>query len=98
VDNDNVVILGASALGEKGKPAETVAAQAARELVEQINSDAPVDQYGGDQLIPFLGLLPGSSMRVSKITEHAKTNMYVVEQFLQVRFVVDENKITAQAL
>jgi RNA 3'-terminal phosphate cyclase len=44
-------------------------------------------------LIPFIALL-GGKIKVSEITDHTLTNIYVCEQFLDIKFEVDkENKI-----
>ena len=85
--------LGGSALGEKGKPAEKVGEECAINLMKEINSKATVDKHLADQLIPFLGLFGGEFV-TSEITEHTKTNVWVVEKFLDKKFKVDRNKIS----
>lgn len=93
IDFVNPIRLGASSLGEQGKRAELVGEEAAKKLLEEISSKAPVDEHLADNLIPFLAL-NGGSMKVSKISNHTRTNIYVVEQFLDVKFKIDEeNKI-----
>ena len=85
--------LGADALGEKGRPADEVGKEAAENLIKEMNSGAPVDSHLADNLIPWLGLF-GGKIKVSEITEHTKTNIHIVEQFLGKIFDVDEkNKI-----
>lgn len=84
--------LGASALGEKGKPAESVGEECASELLKEIKSDATVDKHMADQLIPFLGLFGGSFI-TSEITDHTKTNIWVTEKFIGKKFKVEGNKI-----
>jgi RNA 3'-terminal phosphate cyclase (GTP) len=86
--------LGVSSLGSKNKPAETVGAEAAKELLSEVNSGACVDKHMADQLIPFLGLFGGSFI-TSEITEHTKTNIFVTEKFVDKKFKVEGNKITA---
>ncbi len=88
VNADNPVILGSDALVEKGKSSEQIGREAAELLRREIDSGTAVDPHLADQLIIFMGLLPGSEIYAEKITEHARTNMYVVEQFLPVRFEV----------
>lgn len=46
--------LGSDRLGERGIPAEKVGQKAALNLIQQVNSRAPIDKFLGDQLIPFL--------------------------------------------
>lgn len=91
IDNAHPLRLGADALGEKNIPAEDVGAQAAEQLLKEISSGTPVDKHLADNLIPLLGLV-GGSIRISEITPHTLTNISVVEQFLDVKFEIDEEK------
>ncbi|WP_456474656.1 RNA 3'-terminal phosphate cyclase [Candidatus Pyrohabitans sp.] len=85
--------LGASALGERGKPAERVGEEAARALLAEIKSGACVDVHLGDQIVPFLALAEGnSSFTVRELTGHLKTNIYVTEQILGTEFKVREEQ------
>lgn len=84
-------VLGADALGDLGKRAEAVGEDAAKKLLAEMQTKAPVDQHTADNLIPLLGLVKGK-IKVSKITEHTYTNISVTEQFLDVKFKVDENE------
>ncbi|MBN2454104.1 RNA 3'-terminal phosphate cyclase [Candidatus Woesearchaeota archaeon] len=90
VSAENPVILGADALGEKGKRAEKVGAEAANRLLKQIGSKAPVDSYLADQLLPFMALTGKGSIAASEITDHARTNIYLIEKFLGKCFRFDE--------
>jgi len=91
IDFDNPIIVGADSLGEKGKRAEEVGKEAANKLIEEIESKAPVDSHLADNLIPFLALY-GGAMKVSKITNHTLTNIYVCEKFFGRIFEVDKTK------
>jgi len=89
----NPIILGADALGERGKKAEIVGKEAADNLIKQIDSLTAVDEHMADNCIPFLGLF-GGKINVSEITDHTKTNIYTTEKFLGKIFKIDEkNKI-----
>ena len=91
IDAKNPIIVGADALGERGKSSETVGKEAADKLMKEIESGAPVDQHLADNLIPFIGLF-GGKIKVSRITNHTLTNIYVTEKFLDVKFRVDKDK------
>ncbi|MBN2368447.1 RNA 3'-terminal phosphate cyclase [Candidatus Woesearchaeota archaeon] len=93
IDFINPIVMGADSLGEKGKKSEKVGEEAALRLKKQIESGKPVDKYLADQILPFLAL-SGGSIDVSEITDHCKTNMYVIEKFLDVKFKIEKNKIT----
>ncbi len=88
-------ILGADCLGEKGVQAEKVGEMAAHALIKEIESQAPVDHFLADQLVPLLGLL-GGQMITSEITDHTKSNIYVTEQFLDVKFITEGNRIKVE--
>jgi RNA 3'-phosphate cyclase len=89
--------IGAGALGERGRPAEDVGKDAAQQLKKTIASGATVDKHLSDQLIPFLALLPGSKMRAAYLSRHLLSNIYVVEQFLPVKFQTKGNLVTVEA-
>lgn len=79
--------IGASALGEKGKPAEKVGKEAAEAFLKELDSEKPVDKFLADQLIPFMAIAKGySTIECSEITQHILTNISVVEKFLEVKF------------
>ena len=92
IDVNNPIILGADALGERGKKAEIVGKEAAENLIKEIESNAPVDNHTADNIIPFLALF-GGKIKVSTITKHCRTNMWVCEQFLGKVFDVEGNII-----
>jgi RNA 3'-phosphate cyclase len=91
IDIKNPIRAGADALGEKGKQAEIVGKEAAQNLINEIESKAPVDMHLSDQLLPIMALVSNSSIKTSKITNHAKTNIYTIEKFLGKIFSIDES-------
>ncbi len=89
-------MIGAGSLGKKGKPAEKVGEEAARELNRAFMSDAPVDPWLVDQLIPYMALATyrtgiESRMKIPELTRHARTNIWIVQKFLRVEFEVKDN-------
>ena len=94
-------VLGGDALGERGKRAEQVGREAAELLRAQVESEAPLDEWMADQILPFMAfsaLDHGERMevRASRVTEHARTNIWVVERFLPVRFLVEGKDILCE--
>lgn len=81
IDLANPIRIGADCLGEKGKKAEDVGIEAAERLRNEISYNAPVDEFLADNLVPLLALFGGKA-KVSKVTNHLLTNVYVVEKFL----------------
>jgi RNA 3'-terminal phosphate cyclase (ATP) len=50
-------LMGGSALGERGKPAEVVGSDAADSIIMELDSGATVDVYLADQLIPYMAIV-----------------------------------------
>ncbi|MDZ7689008.1 MAG: RNA 3'-terminal phosphate cyclase [Halobacteriales archaeon] len=75
--------LGGSALGERGKPAEEVGAEAGEELISAVESGADVDEYTADQLVPYVALA-GGSYDAPRVTSHLKTNVEITSKFADV--------------
>jgi RNA 3'-phosphate cyclase len=90
-------ILGADALGEKGRPAEEVGKEAAHKLIAAIHSGAAVDAHLADNLIPWMALAPGT-IHAEKITPHTLTNIEIVKRFLPIDFVVRGNSISSRKI
>lgn len=84
------VRAGFTSLGRKGKPAEKVAEEACTGFLRYYESGAALDQHLADQLILPLALAEGSSsFTTCRITQHLLTNIWVVEQFLETRPLVE---------
>ena len=82
---------GFTSLGQRGKPAETVADEACSAFFEFMASGAAVDSHLADQMALYMALAQGRSCFVGEaITEHLRTNIWVIERFLPVAFEVDE--------
>ncbi|MFB6089277.1 MAG: RNA 3'-terminal phosphate cyclase [Candidatus Aenigmatarchaeota archaeon] len=89
-------VLGSDSVGERGKSSEKVGKEAAREIVNSIESDAPFDKYMADQILTFLALAAEnapSEIRVERVTEHCRTNLSIIEKFLPVKYSIQNKKI-----
>ena len=81
---------GFSAMGKIGKRAERVADEAVDQFLDFYQSDATVDPYLADQLLLYLALADGTSQVVThQLTEHVRTSIWLIEQFLPVQFHID---------
>lgn len=77
-------VAGFTALGERGKPAETVGVEAARDFIEHHETGEPLDPHLADQLVLYLARARGPSVfRTSRITRHLETNLMVAGYFLK---------------
>lgn len=84
--------IGANSLGELGKPAEKVAEEASRVLIDQIKIGAPIDKYLGDQIIIWISLANGTStIRISEYTLHTATCIEVCKIIANVNFRIQGN-------
>ena len=83
---------GGSALGKPGLKAQKVGVIAAEALLNELRQGAGVDEYLADQLIPYIALAGGGSFTARTISMHTKTNIWVTERFLAVKFKVEELK------
>ncbi|MEB3765071.1 MAG: RNA 3'-terminal phosphate cyclase [Desulfurococcales archaeon] len=76
-------IMGADALGEKGKPAEKVGEEAASKLVDDILTGASVDRFASDMLPVYMALASGTSYYSgARLTSHAETVFRLLELIL----------------
>ncbi len=85
--------IGADSLGKIGVKSEEVGEAAANNLKSEIAMEAPIDSHLADNLIPLLAVCKGK-IKVTEITDHTKTNMFVVEQFLGKKFKIEGNVIS----
>ncbi|MCH8741306.1 RNA 3'-terminal phosphate cyclase [Patescibacteria group bacterium] len=88
-------VIGTDNLGKLGKRAEDVGKEAALELLKEQKSEACLDKHLADQILPYMALASEKSqVTVSEITNHCKTNIWVIEKFLEGRFEIKENSIS----
>ena len=86
---ENKSFIGSDGLGEKGKRAEIVGREAAENFIKELKTGCAIDSHLADNLIPLLALFSGR-IKVSSITEHCRTNIWICEQFLGEIFNIDE--------
>jgi RNA 3'-terminal phosphate cyclase (ATP) len=87
---------GFSALGERGKRAETVGTEAGKSFLDYIDSKGCVEKHLSDQLLLYMALTGGRcAMNVQEITSHLITNAWVIRQFLpglKINFLAREKE------
>lgn len=87
--------IGAEELGERGKPAEKVGKECAIKLKKEVNFNSTLDKHMLDQIIPYMAML-GGEFTFGEMTDHAKTNIWVTEKFLPVKFELKGNVISCK--
>ncbi|UCG95879.1 MAG: RNA 3'-terminal phosphate cyclase [archaeon] len=90
--------LGADFLGERGKPAEKIGRECALLLKGQMDSGACLDKWMADQILPYMALAGGDRIYVAEVTDHCRSNMWVIEKFLPVKFTTEENIISCKKI
>jgi len=84
---DTGALLGGDAIGELGKPSETVGKEAAENLLKEIEAKATVDVHLADMLVPYMSLAEGNSVFVTRlISEHLETNIWLAQTILDAKF------------
>lgn len=82
---------GAYVLGERGKRAEIVA-QEAFEMLQQ--EEGEMDAHLADQLLIYAFLAEGQTcFTTSRISEHFKTNVFVLSQFIDRKILFENKKV-----
>lgn len=84
--------IGAECIGEKNKKAEIVGRECAEILKKEMVADSTADSHTTDQLLIYIGLY-GGSLKFPLLTQHAKTNMWIIEQFLDAKFLLKGNVV-----
>ena len=79
-----------SGFGEKGKPAEAVAKGVIREVRQYLDAEVPVGLHLADQLLIPLALAGGGRFRTLAPSEHTRTNIETLRQFVGVRLSCEE--------
>jgi RNA 3'-phosphate cyclase len=81
-------MLGAGRVAERGVRAETLGEDAGAELAADLAAGVALDVHAADQLLVYLALAGSGSFTTRTVTSHARTAMWLIEQFLPVRFGV----------
>ena len=83
---------GFSALGRRGKRAETVGQEVAGALLSHLRNGAVLEDHLADQVLPFLALASGASLcTVPQVSSHLRTNAWVCERLLDIRVGLHED-------
>lgn len=83
--------VGGDSIGEIGKRAEAVGAEAAERYLESALVQAPVDPFLADMLVLPLALARGKSKyRVARVSEHLRTNLQVASQIVGCKYGIEQ--------
>ena len=83
-------VLGAGRVAERGVRAEALGEAAGEELAADLAAGAAVDVHAADQLLVYFALAGGGALTTRSVSLHARTCMWLIEQFLPVHFKVSQ--------
>jgi RNA 3'-terminal phosphate cyclase (ATP) len=79
--------LGASAVAQRGVPAERLGSATAAELLQELACGATLDLHASDQMLVYLAMAGGiSSFYARALTSHAASTLWLLQQFLPLRW------------
>lgn len=81
-------VLGAGRVAQRGVRAETLGDEAGAELAADLAAGAALDVHAADQILVYLALAGGGGFTARTVSSHARTAIWLIEQFLPVRFEV----------
>lgn len=76
--------------GERGTPAENVASRVVAEVREYLAANVPVGPHLCDQLLLPMALAGSGAIVTTPPTRHTRTNIMVIESFLDVEFKLSD--------
>ncbi len=76
--------------GERGVPAEKVAGNAARRVLNYLDGDAAVGIHLADQLLVPMAIAGGGRFTTLRPSRHATTNARIIQMFLPVRIDIEQ--------
>jgi RNA 3'-phosphate cyclase len=84
-------LAGASSVAARGVRAEALGAAVGAELAADVKSGANLDVHAADQILVYAALASGASrFDVRELSSHARTALWLIGQFLPVRFALEE--------
>jgi RNA 3'-terminal phosphate cyclase (ATP) len=83
-------LAGFSSLGERGKRAELVGEEVAKNFLSYYSTSACLDHHMADQIVLYLAIAQEeSSLTTSEISNHLLTNLWAIDKFLGIRYVIE---------
>lgn len=83
--------FGSSFIGQKGISAEKVGESVSHNFITDWQHGGVLDEYMTDQIIPFMALR-STELTTGPLSNHTKTNMWIVRQFLPIEFEIQTLK------
>lgn len=88
-------LIASDNIGKLGKPAEEIGRECALRILEEEKTGTCLDRFLTDQVLIYLALAgKNSKVKIGELTSHAKTNLWLIPQFLNGNFEVKENIVS----
>lgn len=98
-DCEESVRIGADQAGAPRRRSENIGRYVARQLLADLDTEATVDRFTADQVIPFAALAKGESRFViPSITEHVQTSAWLAELILGARVKIENQHISVTGM
>ncbi len=99
VKTDTDCLIGSDMAGKIGRSSEEIGRYVAYTLLEDLDTKATVDRFLADQLIIYAALADGSSEYIiPRMTDHIKSNLWLVEEILGVKTNVSGNHLKIEGI
>jgi RNA 3'-terminal phosphate cyclase len=88
-------VIGSTVLGERGVSSEEVGVMAASNILKEIECDSTLDVFAFDQMLPYMAIATDkgpSTVMVRELSNHAKTNMWLISKFFNANFEAVQNE------
>ncbi|MCC7572364.1 MAG: RNA 3'-terminal phosphate cyclase [Candidatus Methanofastidiosum sp.] len=93
---DKNSIIGDGALGARGKRAEEVGEEGAKQFLEKYYQG--FDCHMSDQIVPYMALAEGSSSIFTKNTSHLETNISILEKFYDIKVLWEDYMLEIEGI
>jgi RNA 3'-terminal phosphate cyclase (ATP) len=80
-----------TAFGQRGKPAEEVAAEACETFINFRLSKAALDEHLANQVLLYMALNNGGAYTAQGLSMHTRTNIEVIKRFLENKIEIKKN-------
>jgi RNA 3'-terminal phosphate cyclase (ATP) len=91
--------LGADRAGAPGRRSENIGKFVARQLLEDLRSEATLDRYASDQIIPWAALAAGESrFRIPRVSEHVESSAWLSREFLGADIKIGVHEVVIQGV
>ncbi|MBW2198200.1 MAG: RNA 3'-phosphate cyclase, partial [Deltaproteobacteria bacterium] len=96
---DTGCLIGSDMAGALRRAAEFIGKRTARNLIEDLDTEATVDRYVADQLIPFASLSEGwTAYRIPRMSDHIEARLWLVEELLGAKTEVKGNLVRIRGI